>query len=233
MADNTEPSTEDSANADTTDAVNDATTAVSSLSVQDNQAAVVDDVAEETQILVEDVQENDENADELPPHAQIRQEFLSLLPPPVHPRLAHLKTLHEQREKLLEHYLVERAALEQKYSELMKPLFEERRAVVAGELDAKISEKESKIVGEVPEDEEPVVQGGGEDNVKGIPQFWACAMGNMDVLAELITEGKSLWVVCICKSVYLYFMQGWEFVWCWSCNFVLLFVSLNAWFWES
>lgn len=82
MADNTEPSTEDSANADTTDAVNDATTAVSSLSVQDNQAAVVDDVAEETQILVEDVQENDENADELPPHAQIRQEFLSLLPPP-------------------------------------------------------------------------------------------------------------------------------------------------------
>lgn len=99
---------------------------------------------------------------------------------------------------------MERAALEQKYSELMKPLFEERRAVVAGELDAKISEKESKIVGEVPEDEEPVVQGGGEDNVKGIPQFWACAMGNMDVLAELITEGKSLWVVCICKSVYLY-----------------------------
>ena len=26
--------------------------------------------------------------------------------------------------------------------------------------------------------------------VKGIPQFWACAMGHVDVIAELITEGE-------------------------------------------
>ena len=26
--------------------------------------------------------------------------------------------------------------------------------------------------------------------MKGIPQFWACAMGHVDVIAELITEGE-------------------------------------------
>lgn len=96
----------------------------------------------------------------------------------MHPRLERLKSLNDQREELLQRYQVERAALEVKYADLMTPLYDERRKVVNGELD----EKQAVADGEEANVNE-------EEEVKGIPQFWACAMGNVDVIAELITEG--------------------------------------------
>jgi nucleosome assembly protein 1-like 1 len=119
----------------------------------------------------------DDDAPHLEDHEDIRREFLSLLPPAVHPRLERLKSLNDQREELLQRYQVERAALEVKYADLMTPLYDERRKVVNGELD----EKQAVADGEEAN--------ANEEEVKGIPQFWACAMGNVDVIAELITEG--------------------------------------------
>jgi hypothetical protein len=119
----------------------------------------------------------DDDAPHLEDHEDIRREFLSLLPPAVHPRLERLRSLNDQREELLQRYQVERAALEVKYADLMTPLYDERRKVVNGELD----EKQAVADGEEAN--------ANEEEVKGIPQFWACAMGNVDVIAELITEG--------------------------------------------
>ncbi len=167
-------------------------------------AAVV--VSAEQQIDVEDGEEEENNDDDdddgddgdveaYLPH----DEFLSLLPPVVLPRIAHLKTLNDTRDVILEEYRIERAALELKYAAKMEPLYEERRRVVNGEsLIEDVREKEKQDAG-VPDGEDnegrkAEREGGADDDddddIKGIPQFWACAMGNVDVIAEMITEGK-------------------------------------------
>lgn len=112
--------------------------------------------------------------------SEINAQFLSLLPSCIHPRLDKLKSLSEDRLQLLEQYLIERAALEQKYCGLMKPLYEERRSVILGECDEQIRATSADATTNHDNDT--------NNNVKGIPQFWACAMGHIDLLAELITE---------------------------------------------
>jgi nucleosome assembly protein 1-like 1 len=115
--------------------------------------------------------------------AEINAQFLSLLPPCIHPRLDKLKALSEDRTQLLEQYLVERAQLEQKYSGLMKPLYEKRRDVVMGALDEDIAKESAAVTANNGAADQQQQQ-----EVKGIPQFWACAMGHIDVIAELITD---------------------------------------------
>ena len=137
--------------------------------------------------VVEDVSENEDNNLEA---EDIRQEFLSLLPPNVLPRIDHLKALHGKRDELLTAYQVERAALEVKYAHLMKPIYEERKQIVNGALEA--AKKNDGAAADQDADAAVAADEGEEAAVKGIPQFWACAMGNMDVIAELIAEGRSI-----------------------------------------
>ena len=133
------------------------------------------------------VEEASENEDDNLEAEDIRREFLSLLPPNVLPRIDHLKVLHGKRDELLTRYRVERAALEVKYADLMKPIYEERKQIVNGALEATKKNDDAAAA----EDAAVAADGGEEAAVKGIPQFWACACGNMDVIAELIAEGTS------------------------------------------
>eukprot|EP00581_Thalassiosira_minuscula_P017273 CAMPEP_0183727316 /NCGR_PEP_ID=MMETSP0737-20130205/25386_1 /TAXON_ID=385413 /ORGANISM="Thalassiosira miniscula, Strain CCMP1093" /LENGTH=444 /DNA_ID=CAMNT_0025958913 /DNA_START=110 /DNA_END=1444 /DNA_ORIENTATION=+ len=146
--------------------------------------------------LPPNIDPNDPEA--LADHA-LDNEFLSLLPKCIMPRIDRLKDLNDARDDILEEYRVERAALELKYFEKMKPLYEKRRGVVSGDFDGDIEkeakeamkkeEGEDKVAGEgVVEDVEDEEDENGEEDVVGIPQFWACAMGHVDVIAELITE---------------------------------------------
>lgn len=182
MADNSEPPAaeesqpsdeESSAQPEPNAPVNEASVSLSNLALSSNANAPA----------VEDAEDTDEDD---PDHEDIRREFMSLLPPAVHPRLEHLKTLHSKRDELLEKYQLERAALELKYADLMQPLYEERMKVVNGEMDGETQNNNAAA-----SDEAGGAGGEGADGqeVKGIPQFWACAMGNMDVIAELISEG--------------------------------------------
>ena len=138
--------------------------------------------------------------------AEYDNEFLSLLPPCIIPRVDKLKSLNDKRDAILEEYRLERAALEMKYSKKMDPLFEERKGVINGEFDDTIGStanstdtvdeeyvdvSEEGIVEDVKEDDEneqQMPEQPGANAVKGIPQFWACALGHVDVIAELITE---------------------------------------------
>ena len=115
---------------------------------------------------------------------EINAHFLSLLPPCILPRIERLKSLSEDRAKLLEQYLVERAALEAKYNGLMKPLYDKRREVIVGHADEEIQidATAADTNTDINDEQQQAVE------VKGIPQFWACAMGHMDILAELITD---------------------------------------------
>eukprot|EP00574_Skeletonema_japonicum_P000289 CAMPEP_0201739152 /NCGR_PEP_ID=MMETSP0593-20130828/45630_1 /ASSEMBLY_ACC=CAM_ASM_000672 /TAXON_ID=267983 /ORGANISM="Skeletonema japonicum, Strain CCMP2506" /LENGTH=486 /DNA_ID=CAMNT_0048233405 /DNA_START=117 /DNA_END=1577 /DNA_ORIENTATION=+ len=106
--------------------------------------------------------------------SEINAQFLSLLPSCIHPRLDKLKSLSEDRLQLLEQYLIERAALEQKYCGLMKPLYEERRSVILGECDEQIRATTAATTSSSNNHNNDT-----NNNVKGIPQFWACAMGHI------------------------------------------------------
>ena len=67
-----------------------------------------------------------------------REDVMDVLTPLVACRVEHLKCLNSERERVMDIYLEERAALEMKYSDLCKPLYEERVNVVAGCLDDEI-----------------------------------------------------------------------------------------------
>ena len=228
MADVTEPpnntavATTDDVGPSSNDTVNETAAALSTLSVAVEQnpvsplppAAPTDTgippsaavaVPAEQPIDVEDGENEDNNDDDddedeeeeayLPP-----DEFLSLLPPAVLPRITHLKTLNDTREVILEEYRVERAALELKYAAKMEPLYEERRRVVNGE--SVIEDAPGVPDGEDKEGEKAEREAeADDDDIKGIPQFWACAMGNVDVIAEMISEGKR---GCGKENIYIY-----------------------------
>lgn len=139
----------------------------------------------------DDEDDDDEDDEDYDP-AAMNNEFLSLLPPCVLPRIDKLKILNAKRDEIMEEYRMERAALENRYSERMEPLYNERRGVVNGEFDDAINEalkpKEGEEKFSVTGVEEAVPPHLQEGQVKGIPQFWACAMGHVDVIAELLTE---------------------------------------------
>jgi len=110
-------------------------------------------------------------------------EEAAYFPEAVQVRIEKLKELNEDRNKILDQYIVERAALELKFSNLCSPLYNKRREIIAGLHDEAIAsetpekdeedEKEEKTVEEVP---------------KGVPDFWVTAMSNIEPIAELITE---------------------------------------------
>ncbi len=213
MADAAEPpnvATTDDVGASSNDTVNETAAALSTLSVAVEHvsplppAAPTDTgippsaavaVPAEQPIDVEDGENEDNNDDDDDEEEEEEEaylphdEFLSLLPPAVLPRITHLKTLNETREVILEEYRVERAALELKYASRMEPLYEERRRVVNGE--SVIENAPGVPDGEDKEGRKAEREGDADDDdIKGIPQFWACAMGNVDVIAEMISEGK-------------------------------------------
>jgi len=114
-------------------------------------------------------------------------------------RISHLSQLHDKKGDIMEAYMAERAALEAKYMSLCSPLYEERRQVVVGELDSTIEEaakrgvypsfalddKEEGATGLSANDDENT----DGSKIVGCPQFWLVAMGHMDVISDVITEG--------------------------------------------
>mmetsp|Transcript_21153 Transcript_21153/g.38170 ORF Transcript_21153/g.38170 Transcript_21153/m.38170 type:complete len:385 (-) Transcript_21153:1690-2844(-) len=124
-----------------------------------------------------DGEDEDEDFDE-------EQDMMAMLPPNVVRRVDRLKELHAERETLMEAYQAERSKLEQKYASLCKPLYDKRFEVISGNMDKEIDNAVT-AAGETltqGEDEE-------EGEIVGVPQFWVCAMGHMQAVAELITEG--------------------------------------------
>lgn len=111
---------------------------------------------------------------------------MSSLPVYVIPRVAKLQSLDEEREKIMKEYMVERAALEQKYASRFQPLYETRAKVIKGDMDEDIA-NEDQVDAAVDEQEEGNDQAP-EKKEAGIPQFWIVAMTQMETIAELISE---------------------------------------------
>ncbi|CAG8814674.1 18544_t:CDS:2, partial [Dentiscutata erythropus] len=91
-------------------------------------------------------------------------------------------------------------ALEKKYLELYRPLYEKRLKVVRGECEptkeeieigATLDEEQQTEIEENAQPEKNKVQENKESKkepVKGIPEFWLTAMKNLGTIAEIITD---------------------------------------------
>lgn len=106
-------------------------------------------------------------------------DFMEMLPEKVKNRVNKLKELHNSRESIMAKYLAERAALENKYSALCKPLYTQRLDIIQGALDDEITKERGPMADDDDEEESDMV---------GVPQFWVCAMGHMENVAELVTK---------------------------------------------
>jgi len=135
--------------------------------MRDELAHVVDDM-----VLVDEEDEDEEDP-------------LAHLPGYILARVEKLKDLNEERESIMATYLEERAALEKKYQDLCKPLYEERAAIVAGEKDDEIAKEVQANTGAHPDAAQPDTS---EPAVKGIPQFWVASMTNYDEVGEALSE---------------------------------------------
>lgn len=113
------------------------------------------------------------------------ENFMAMLPSCVKNRVEKLKEFHTKKVKITEDYLSERAALEKKFNELYAPLYAERADVVNGKHDEQIEEEAAlngKVGNSVDESEEEIA------NLTGVPEFWSCAMANIETISELLTE---------------------------------------------
>lgn len=116
--------------------------------------------------------------------------YVESLPVEVKRSVEALKGIQVKQTELQNQYKRECLELEKKYSELQKPLFERRRAIITG--DAKPTPEEIKA-GEEREKKEdpeytPLPEATGENATAAIPEFWLTALRNHPGLAEMITD---------------------------------------------
>lgn len=97
--------------------------------------------------------------------------YIESLPEPIQKRIAYLNEIDEKVELLSEQYEEEVRELAKKYEQLKLPLFDDRKAVITGDI-------------EVPDN-----QGVQEEDVpKGVPDFWRTVLTVHPHLAEIISE---------------------------------------------
>lgn len=147
---------------------------------------------------VDDDDDNDDDTEEVDMDEGDDDDMMSLLPVAVRRRVEKLKDLNAARESIMQEYLEERAALENKYSDLCKPLYAQRSDIIKGVMDAAIASEHPITVdaqAAAAVDHGANLEGGGSTaadpaihTTVGVPQFWVVAMGHMESVAELVTE---------------------------------------------
>ncbi|KAI8073207.1 hypothetical protein BC940DRAFT_290793 [Gongronella butleri] len=125
--------------------------------------------------------------------------YVESLPPSVQRRINGLKYLQSQHSDLEMQFQEEVLALEKKYLELYKPLYNKRAQMIQGaveptdeevELGAKADEEsdeeEAEEEKEKAQDESKDEQE--DDTTKGIPEFWLTLLKNHPHISETITD---------------------------------------------
>jgi len=142
--------------------------------------------------------------------------YFETLPAPVQNRIKGLKSLHHQKAEIDKQYKKELAELEAKFSKLIDPIYERRKKIVTGveepteeelkaaalrEAEAEATKEEvseEKKDEKTEQKEETKKEEKGEEkgeeskeqveDVKGVPNFWLCAMQHHGDFAESITK---------------------------------------------
>ncbi|CAG8577570.1 6360_t:CDS:2 [Paraglomus brasilianum] len=117
--------------------------------------------------------------------------YIETLPEEVKRRINGLKFIQTQHAKLEARFQEEILALEKKYLEQYKPLYDKRSKMVQGELEPSEEEVEAgkKIDGlEQPAIDDVKISEVVDGPVKGIPEFWLTALKNLYTISETITD---------------------------------------------
>uniref|UniRef100_A0A6T8H1D7 Nucleosome assembly protein n=1 Tax=Proboscia inermis TaxID=420281 RepID=A0A6T8H1D7_9STRA len=140
-----------------------------------------DAIENENENEPEEAEEEDDDDDE--------DDMMAMMPDYMVKRVEKLKDLNDRRDIIMKDYLRERAELENKYFGVCKPMYVTRAEIVAGKMDDEIKAgaKAAVVVSSSSSTDDKASEEA-VDNVTGIPQFWVCAMGHMEAVAELITE---------------------------------------------
>ena len=99
-------------------------------------------------------------------------------PPQLLRKINALKHLHENVLAIDVEYKKERIALEQKYRELRKPIYNNQSQIISGEVDVPADSDSPDATSKDVE----------EDEVKGIPGYWAQALLSHPSISEIVTE---------------------------------------------
>jgi nucleosome assembly protein 1-like 1 len=143
---------------------------------EENSSGAEDGANGGEQILLDDEHEDEDDVDD-----DDEQNRLAHLPEYVISRVEKLRDLNTHRDDIMNDYLVERAALEYKFATLLAPLYDERTLIVKGEMDDAIAAENSTTVDAAAADAQA-------PRVKGIPQFWLCAISQDETIGEMLTE---------------------------------------------
>jgi len=113
--------------------------------------------------------------------------LMESLPASVKRRVKALKKMQLEQVTLEAQYQQELNLLDLKYDALKKPVFAKRSTIISGGYEP--TEEECDYADEEDEDEEPITEvEEGEDDIKGIPQFWLQAFQNCPVIEEAIED---------------------------------------------
>lgn len=107
------------------------------------------------------------------------------LSPAVERRVNALMNLHDKYIEVNKKYQEEVRALERKYAEQYKPLFDKRETIISGKYEP--TDEEAKYGDEEEQKKEEKTDKKGEEE-KGIPSFWFQALQNNNTVAEFIKE---------------------------------------------
>ena len=119
--------------------------------------------------------------------------YIESLPTSVKRRLNGLKYLQSKHSELENKFQEEVLALEKKYLELYRPLYEKRAQVIGGtyeptDEEVALGEKVDEEEDDEEEKEEEEEHEEEEKDIKGIPEFWLTLLKNHPQIVETITE---------------------------------------------
>ncbi|KZV90706.1 NAP-domain-containing protein [Exidia glandulosa HHB12029] len=119
--------------------------------------------------------------------------YIEALPVPIKLNVEALKGVDASYLEVYKEYKKELLALEKKYEEKYKPVFERRKAIVNGTAEAseeeiKKGEEVSKKDAEEKEEEYEPLEKGEKPAKEGIPDFWLTALRNHVGISDLITD---------------------------------------------
>ena len=122
------------------------------------------DAKSSSTMVHEDAEQNPDESDE-----EEEEDVLVDMPQYLLDRVEKLKDLDRKRDEKMAEYMTERAALEAKYQSMYSKLYDERKAIIQGDKDEADDEASPK-------------------QVKGVPQFWVCAIAHMETIQALLSE---------------------------------------------
>ncbi|KAK7688344.1 hypothetical protein QCA50_008716 [Cerrena zonata] len=157
---------------------------------------------------ITEANEEEDDDDDEPSPDEIRQAMLGLvqgrlgelvgrssgyvesLPVEIKLNIEALKGVHAKQTELQNQYKRECLALEKKYAELHKPLYERRKEIVSGASKPTPEEIKAGEETSLKDDEEfsAPSKEGKEPSPDGVPEFWLTALRNHPILNEIITD---------------------------------------------